>query len=101
MARNAGHRIDWRSAAFQERNDDASLEARKNDNIEPLRSMMRECVVSTQQWAARQQAIAAARLAANSASRAPGAGTPSSPRRPGAPGAHIGGESERRGGRVG
>ncbi|WP_401001051.1 Fic/DOC family protein [Agromyces sp. GXQ0307] len=77
LARNAGHRIDWRSGMFQERNDAASLEARVNDNIEPLREMMRECVVSTPQWAARQQAIAAARLAAaDSTGRASGAGTP-------------------------
>ncbi|MCD5348442.1 Fic family protein [Agromyces sp. S2-1-8] len=75
--RKAGHRIDWRSGAFKERNDEASLEARKNDNLEPLRAMMRECVVSTPQWAARQQAIAATRLAAaDSAGRAPGAGAP-------------------------
>jgi len=51
--------------------DEGSLEARKNDNVEPLRAMMRECVASTPQWAARQQAIAAVNVAASaSAGRA-------------------------------
>lgn len=77
VARNAGHRIDWRSGAFQERNDAASMEARSSGNIEPLRSMIRECVVATPQWAARQKAIAAVRLAGlDSAGRAPSVGTP-------------------------